>query len=261
MSDRNGTSVGAGGWDPVADWYAGWAGGRGSEHHRRVAIPAVLDLLEARRGERILDVGCGPAALAPHVSGVGARYSGIDLSRKLIAVARRDHGGHGRFAVGDATDPGVLRRLGWGPFHAAVFLLSIQDIDPLPAALRVVAAGLRPGGRLAILMTHPCFRVPRQSGWGWDPGRKLRFRRVDSYLTPNAAPMKRYGSGGRGATRSHHRPLQQYMEALADAGFLVERLRELTGPEGGGSGRLARAERRAHREIPLFLGIRAVLAS
>jgi hypothetical protein len=154
----------------------------------------------------------------------------------------------------------VGRRLGWGPFHAAVFLLSIQDIDPLPAALRVVAEGLRPGGRLAILMTHPCFRVPRQSGWGWDPGRKLRFRRVDGYLTPNAAPMKRYGPGGRGATRSHHRPLEQYIAGLANAGFLVERLRELTGPEGGGYGGLSRAERRAHREIPLFLGMRAVLA-
>lgn len=244
----------------MAEWYAGWAGGAGSEHHRRVAIPAVMDLLEPVSGERILDVGCGPAALAPHVSAAGARYSGIDLSQKLIAAARRDHGAHGRFAVADATERGVIRRLGWDPFDAAVFLLSIQDIDPLQAALGAVAEGLRPGGRLAILMTHPCFRVPRQSGWGWDPGRKLRFRRVDSYLSPNAAPMKRFGSSGRGATRSHHRPLETYVEGLAGAGFLVERLRELTGPDGASSRGLSRPERRAHREIPLFLGIRAVLA-
>jgi len=202
-----------------------------------------------------------PASLAPHVAGADALYSGIDLSRKLIAMARRDHGAHGRFAVADATDPCMLQRLSWGPFDAAVFLLSIQDIDPLPAALRTVAGGLRARGRLVILMTHPCFRVPRQSGWGWDSGRKLRFRRVDSYLTPNATPMKQFNPGRRGATVSHHRPLGHYMDALAAEGFLVDRLRELTGPRPRSRRETAKAELRAHREIPLFLGIRAVRGS
>ena len=33
-------------WDSVATWYDGWVGEDGSEHHREVAIPALLDLLE-----------------------------------------------------------------------------------------------------------------------------------------------------------------------------------------------------------------------
>src|SRR5690606_21175062 len=106
-----------------------------------------------------------------------------------------------------------------GTFHAAVFLLSIQDIEPLGEALEGVRATLAPGGRLVIVMTHPCFRVPRQSGWGVDEGRGLTYRRVDRYLTELAVPMKRYGRGGReGATRSYHRPLQTYVEALARVG-------------------------------------------
>ena len=43
-------------------------------------------------------------------------------------------------------------------------------VDPLEPALASAAWALRPGGRLALLLTHPCFRIPRQSGWGWDEG-------------------------------------------------------------------------------------------
>jgi hypothetical protein len=41
------------------------------------------------------------------------------------------------------------------------------------------AWALQPGGRLVLLLTHPCFRIPRQSNWDWDQGSRLRYRRVD----------------------------------------------------------------------------------
>ena len=51
------------------------------------------------------------------------------------------------------------------------------------------------------------------------PGRRLRYRRVDRYLTRLAVPMKSYGGGG--ATRSYHRPLGAYVNGLAACGLLV----------------------------------------
>lgn len=243
-------------WDAVADWYAGWVGARGSEHHRNVAIPAVLDLLGPLAGARILDAGCGTAALAPLVAHAGASYVGVDASERMVAFARRHHGSHGRFIVADITKRDALRAIGARSCDAAVFLLSIQDIDPLDAGMQVIADALLPGGRVVILMTHPCFRVPRQSGWGWDPGRRLRFRRVDRYLTPLAVPMKAC-SGGRGVTRSYHRPVEQYVDALAGAGLLLDRLREIPYVSRA-AGRDGRAARLAASEIPLFLGMRAV---
>ena len=33
-------------------------------------------------------------------------------------------------------------------------------------------------------MTQPAFRQPRDSGWGYDVGRKLAYRRIDGYLNP-----------------------------------------------------------------------------
>lgn len=236
----------------MADWYTGWVGAQGSDHHRRLAVPALLELLHPAAGERVLDVGCGPGVLAPHVAAAGARYTGVDASRKLIHFARRHHGAHGRFVVGDATRLAECDSLTADGFHAAAFLLSIQDIDPLEDALASAAWALREGGRMVLLMTHPCFRVPRQSGWGWDEGRRLQFRRVDSYLGRLSVPMKAHAGGG--ATRSYHRPLAAYVNGLAACGLLVDHVREIARP----SESQARAERRASREIPLFLALRAI---
>ena len=245
-------------WNPVADWYAGWVGPEGSEHHRRLAIPALLDLLQPARGERVLDVGCGPGVLAPHLAAAGARYTGVDASRRLLAFARRHHGRHGRFVEGDATRLREMAELEAGSFDAAVFLLSIQDIDPLEDALSSVAWALRPGGRVVLLMTHPCFRIPRQSGWGWDRGRRLRYRRVDRYLTRLAVPMKGYGGARRGFTRSYHRPLGAYVNGLAACGLLVDGIHELPTYKPPEPGPQAKAEAAANREIPLFLALRAI---
>jgi hypothetical protein len=104
-------------------------------------------------------------------------------------------------------------------------------------------------------MIHPCFRVPRQSGWGWDAQRQLQFRRVDRYLTPLSVPMRSTGEG-RAATRSYHRPLEHYVRMLAAAGFAIDALREVPAqPVARGSP--SPAHRRAETEFPLFLGLRA----
>ena len=55
-------------WERVATWYDGWVGDHGSAYHRELAIPATLDLLDPRRGERILDVGGGQGVLVPYLA-------------------------------------------------------------------------------------------------------------------------------------------------------------------------------------------------
>lgn len=101
------------------------------------------------------------------------RLSFVQPLPLLIRAGRRALGSQGRLFVGDARNLSQVPGLQAESFDAVVFLLSIQDMDPLPAVLRSAAWSLRAGGRLVILMTHPCFRVPRQSGWDWDAQRKL----------------------------------------------------------------------------------------
>ena len=51
----------------------------------------------------------------------------------MLAVARQQHGRHGEFLLGDATRLNTMPELRANSFAGVVFLLSIQDIDPLDA--------------------------------------------------------------------------------------------------------------------------------
>lgn len=242
------------GWDAVAAWYDGWVGKGGSHHHRKLAIPALLKLLDPQPGEQILDIGAGQGVLAPDIAGAGADYTGIDVSSRLLDSARQHHGEQGRFLEVDAARLHQHSFMHADQFDGVVFLLSIQDMDPLEDVLREAAWVLKPGGRAVILMTHPAFRVPRQSGWGYDEDRKLQYRRVDRYLTPLPVPMKQHQSG---VTISFHRPISDYINTLAAVGLLTDRMEEIPVGEDALKKNRTRAEKLADAEIPLFLALRA----
>ena len=65
--------------------------------HKRYAD----EILQARPGMKVLDVGCGPAAILGYLPKVD--YTGIDLNEKHIAFARSHFGEKGRFIVGNAA--------------------------------------------------------------------------------------------------------------------------------------------------------------
>jgi ubiquinone/menaquinone biosynthesis C-methylase UbiE len=215
-------------WDPVARWYNGWVGKRGSLYHRKVAIPTVLRRAELRAGEQLLDIGCGQGVLAPHILKAEVEYVGIDVSRNLLALARKHHGRETTFLHGDARDLLALPGIQPAGFDVAVFMLSIQDMHPLEAVIESASQTLKQNGRLVIFMTHPCFRVPRGSGWGFDKARKLSYRRIEHYLKEMQVPMKAYAEvtpNAKGTTLSFHRPLTTYVNTLARHGLVRTRSR------------------------------------
>lgn len=61
-----------------------------------------------------------------------------------------------------------------------------------------------------------------------------------------------------GITRSYHRPLQDHIEVLFDAGLAVECLKGLPAAAPRNVIQERRIERLARENIPLFLGLRAV---
>ena len=246
-------------WEAVATWYDGWVGDRGSAYHRELAIPAVMDLLQPQPNEEVLDVGGGQGVLAPYLADAGARVTVVDASLKLVSAAKRRHRSvrGARFLTGDARRLPAVAGLTEATFDAATFLLSIQDMDPLEDVVRGVDWALKPSARVVLLMTHPAFRQPRHSGWGFDEGRKLTYRRIDAYLGEMAVPMKALGGGM--PTRSFHRPISTYVNALAEIGLATDAMLEIPDlPPDRRPGRAARGDERANAEIPIFLGLRAV---
>jgi ubiquinone/menaquinone biosynthesis C-methylase UbiE len=242
----------------VAAWYDRLVGEAGSDYHRNVIIPGALRLLGPAGGLRIIDIACGQGVFCRELARQGAAaVLGVDASSRLIDAARRHGSAPGvRYAVGDARK---LDPLADGAFDAAVCLMALQDIDDVPAVFAEMARALRPAGRAVVVMMHPCFRVPRQSTWGWDEQKKLQYRRIDAYATPNAIPIATHpGSEPGQHTTFFHRPLADYINAMAAAGMAVTACEELLSHRVSEPGGRSRGENRARREFPLFLAMRAV---
>ncbi len=243
------------GWQEVAGWYSKHLESEDT-YQEAVVFPGALKLLGPVSGQAVLDVACGEGSLASKLAAAGARVTGFDAAPALVERARRKVRG-AEFLVGDAQRfPDQLRGRG---FDAAACILAIQNIRDAAAVCRGTADALKSGGRFVIVVNHPCFRIPRQSSWGYDDDKKLMFRRVDRYLTPLDVPIL-MNPGGRGrpiTTMSYHRPLSAYFDALGRAGFAVDALEEWVSNRSSDSGPRAKAENRSRSEFPLFLALRA----
>ena len=62
-----------------------------------------LELLEARPGEIILDLGCGTGTLGAQIAASGARVVGVDASPKMLETARENYP-DGDWRQGDARE-------------------------------------------------------------------------------------------------------------------------------------------------------------
>ena len=243
-------------WDEVASWYDALVGEKGSSYHRDIVIPGALRLLAPRPKESVLDLACGQGVFCRALHKLGVAVTGVDASERLISLARSRSSPTIRYEVADARSMAALPRQG---FDAVACLLAIENIDSVGPVFAECARVLRPGGRLVLVIMHPCFRIPRQSGWGWDEGRQLQFRRVDSYLSEMKVPIQVHpGSDPGQITWTFHRPLAAYVKALASAGLLVQTLEEWPSTRVSQPGLRAQAENRARDVIPMFLALKAV---
>src|SRR5947209_933424 len=57
------------------------------------------EYVKAQPGEKILDLGCGPAGVLNYLDGVN--YTGLDISPEYIESAQKQFGNRGRFWCGD----------------------------------------------------------------------------------------------------------------------------------------------------------------
>ncbi|WP_047864440.1 class I SAM-dependent methyltransferase [Rubrobacter aplysinae] len=126
--------VGAGDWAASEyDRSAGYVSRLGED---------VVDLLDPRLGERVLDLGCGTGDLSAELSSRGAEVLGVDLSPEMVSRSAEKYPAL-RFEAGDA------RSLGLRPesFDAVFSNATLHWIKEASKAIRAVRRVLRPGGR------------------------------------------------------------------------------------------------------------------
>jgi demethylmenaquinone methyltransferase/2-methoxy-6-polyprenyl-1,4-benzoquinol methylase len=115
---------------------------------------ACVDLLEAGRPARVLDLCTGTADLLIEAlrrdggrRGVGLDLSGEMLKRGNAKLRRRGLAGRAFLGAADAERLPVRP----GSFDAAMVAFGIRNVGDRPAALAELRRALRPGGRLVVL--------------------------------------------------------------------------------------------------------------
>ena len=112
-----------------------------SRHARFVSDLAgdLLDWLDAQRNEQILDLGCGDGVLGVKIEQTGAQVTAIDMSRELLAVARK-RGLNARYGDGQELDYEAQ-------FDAVFSNAALHWMTRPKRVVRGVYNALKPGGR------------------------------------------------------------------------------------------------------------------
>lgn len=119
------------------------------EKEAQRALDHLLSALHLQGGERILDMACGKGRHSRYLAEKGFEVTGLDLSPKSIAYARKSEHAHLHFYQHD------MRRLFRTNYFDAVmnmftsFGYFANDLEHL-RTMRNMAKGLKPGGMLLI---------------------------------------------------------------------------------------------------------------
>lgn len=209
-------------WEGVAEDWVEHADT--NDYRNNFLLPLTLQMLGDVRARRILDLGCGEGGYARELARRGARVTGVDGSPRLVEVARE------RTLAGNldvaylCANASALDEFPDGSFDLVLASMSLMDVEDYAGAVREAHRVLISGGELLMSITHPCFSAP-VSEWVRDDDGRPRFFAVDRYfertawddfITPRfRAPVLR-----------RHRPLEDYLGAPLQVGFVLLAFRE-----------------------------------
>ncbi|MEW2376538.1 methyltransferase domain-containing protein [Micromonospora sp. NPDC047812] len=142
----------------------------------RAVLTGFADLVRAAGNGPVADVGCGPGRLTGYLHGLGLDAFGIDLSPRMVEIARRAHPDL-RFEVGamphlelpDASLSGVV---------AWYSTIHVPD-ELLPAAFADLRRVLAPGGHLVLAFQVGDEPLHLTEGFGQSISLSFRRRRPD----------------------------------------------------------------------------------
>ncbi len=156
----------------------------------------VIELLDPKPGERILDLGCGPGHLTQKIAERGAQVVGLDASTEMIGQARQNYP-QLRFVLQDAAAMDFESE-----FDAAFSNAALHWMLDGSGVARAIARGLRKGGRLVAEL-----------------GGKGNIRQIESAIEAVAA--RYHGGDAVPAKRTFYPSIAEYSSLLETYGLEV----------------------------------------
>ena len=119
----------------------------GTDENYAADVPGENDAADKNRAGPVAEIGCGPGTITAHLNSLGLDAFGIDLSPRMVALARRTYP-ELQFIEGSMTalplDDGSMR--GLVPWYSTIHIPDQQLPDVFAEFHRVLA----PGGHLLL---------------------------------------------------------------------------------------------------------------
>jgi SAM-dependent methyltransferase len=231
-------------WETNAPDFVAWAREPGHDSYWQFHRDVFLEIVPAP-GRRTLDLACGEGRLSRDLKRLGHSVVGVDRSPAMLAAAT-DADAAIETHLGDAASLPFEE----ASFDLVVAFMSLQDIEDFAGAIGEAARVLEPGGRFCMAIVHPL----NSAGLFAERTADSPFIIDGSYLDSHFYADELVRSGLNITFVSAHRPIQAYTEAIANAGLLIERLREPAVPDHV----VREPPSRRWQRLPLFLHLRAV---
>lgn len=194
--------------------------------------PAFLEMLPEVAGREGLDIGCGEGENTRKLAARGARMWGVDIAPTFVARAQEIAEQEPIvYSVGSALAlPFPNER-----FDFAVAFMSLMDVPAPEVALQEAYRVLRPGGFLQFSITHPCFGTPhrkllrRENGEAYAVEVGRYYDRADGEIERwifGSAPEEVKAGLQKFEVPRFYRTLSEWVNAVLEAGFVLERLEE-----------------------------------
>jgi SAM-dependent methyltransferase len=176
-------------WDPKA------YGQNGAFVHQLAG--GVLEWLRPKKGERILDLGCGDGQLTARLAANGAEVSGVDASAEMVAAARSR-------GVGSTVAQAESLPFGDGEFDAVFSNAALHWVRGQDEMMAEVHRVLRKRGRF----------VAEMGGHG----------NIAAIRVALIAVLERNGFAGREDNVNYYPSLEDYKHRLEKHGFKVRKI-------------------------------------
>ena len=176
-------------------------------------------------GRDVLDLGCGYGWHCAYAAEHGARsVLGLDISRKMLAVAREQHAAsvieYRQAAMEDAD-------FADGSFDVVLSSLAFHYVAEFGSLVRKTARWLRPGGDFVFSCEHPVFTAAGSQDWYRDENGNILHFPVDNYYIEGERQAVFLGE----RVTKYHRTLTSYVNALLSNGFALTGLAEPQPPQ------------------------------